>query len=420
MSTTETPSPPPGGTSAGGPRVDGDAVRDLSRLRRTTKQSPEGRHLGGVAGGLARHLDVDPLVVRVALVVLVFFGGAGVVLYIGGWLLIPEEGGRAPIRIDPRSRAVLLWVVLGLAALAVIGDSVRGVHLPWPLIVVGVVVLWLVTRKNVSAPGPSDAEPAATETPTGAETTEAPPPSAGVENGDSLGHGADADTARRPAVPPAGTVTRPVRESDPRRTGPLLFWFTLALVALAEGILGTVDVAGAHIAAPAYPALALGIVGVMLVAGAFYGRAGGLILVGLVAAVALAAATAGNQLGPRRTVLEAPGSSAAVAPAYSMDTGRLTLDLSRVADVPGLAGRTVTLTGKVGEIEVRVPPGVGVDLRAEVHGPGGVRAYGDRRGGIGTEYDHVYAADPGQPTVTVVADLDVGVIVVGDFAGGRP
>ena len=47
-------------------------------------------------------------------------------------------------------------------------------------------------------------------------------------------------------------------------------------------MLGIVDLAGAGVADAAYPALAVAITGVMLLVGAFFGRAGGLILVGLV------------------------------------------------------------------------------------------------------------------------------------------
>ena len=41
-------------------------ARDLSRLRRSSTD----RHVAGVAGGLGRHLDVDPVILRVAFVVL--------------------------------------------------------------------------------------------------------------------------------------------------------------------------------------------------------------------------------------------------------------------------------------------------------------------------------------------------------------
>jgi phage shock protein PspC (stress-responsive transcriptional regulator) len=50
------------------------------------------RMLAGVAAGAARYLGVDPTVIRIALAVLVLVGGAGIPLYLAGWLLIPEEG----------------------------------------------------------------------------------------------------------------------------------------------------------------------------------------------------------------------------------------------------------------------------------------------------------------------------------------
>jgi phage shock protein PspC (stress-responsive transcriptional regulator) len=56
------------------------------------RRSYDDRVLGGVAGGLARYFDVDTLMVRIAFVALTVFGGAGVVLYLGALLLIPDEG----------------------------------------------------------------------------------------------------------------------------------------------------------------------------------------------------------------------------------------------------------------------------------------------------------------------------------------
>src|SRR3954454_23053682 len=98
-----------------GPRVDRDQVRDLGRLRRSRAD----RKVAGVAGGLGRHLDIDPLVLRVAFVVLVFFGGAGLILYGACWLLVPEDGShKAAINLDERTRSIVLIAVGGLAALA--------------------------------------------------------------------------------------------------------------------------------------------------------------------------------------------------------------------------------------------------------------------------------------------------------------
>ena len=58
------------------------------------------RMLGGVAAGIARYLSVDVTVVRIIFAVLTFVGGAGIPLYIAGWLLIPEEGAGQSIASD--------------------------------------------------------------------------------------------------------------------------------------------------------------------------------------------------------------------------------------------------------------------------------------------------------------------------------
>src|SRR5215210_5025213 len=71
-------SPPPPGTPA--------PPRPL--LRRT---NGDGKVVAGVAGGIARTLGIDPILVRVAFVVLAIFGGSGFLLYIAGWLFIPDE-----------------------------------------------------------------------------------------------------------------------------------------------------------------------------------------------------------------------------------------------------------------------------------------------------------------------------------------
>ena len=78
-----------------------DEIRDLGRLRRSATD----RKVAGVAGGLARHLDIDPLILRVAFVVLAFFGGAGLILYGACWLLVPEEDGRRGRRSASTSAA---------------------------------------------------------------------------------------------------------------------------------------------------------------------------------------------------------------------------------------------------------------------------------------------------------------------------
>ena len=61
---------------------------EAARLRRST----DDRMLAGVAGGLARYLNVDATLVRIGMVVLTLLTGAGAALYIAAWLLIPADG----------------------------------------------------------------------------------------------------------------------------------------------------------------------------------------------------------------------------------------------------------------------------------------------------------------------------------------
>src|SRR2546430_11743129 len=58
------------------------------------------RMLGGVAAGIARYLSVDVTVVRIVFAVLAIMGGAGIPLYLAGWLLIPEEDTEQSIASD--------------------------------------------------------------------------------------------------------------------------------------------------------------------------------------------------------------------------------------------------------------------------------------------------------------------------------
>ena len=66
------------------PAQDG-ARREGSRLR----LSATDRKIGGVCGGLGEFFDLDPLLFRVAFVVLAFVGGLGILLYLVLWLVVP-------------------------------------------------------------------------------------------------------------------------------------------------------------------------------------------------------------------------------------------------------------------------------------------------------------------------------------------
>lgn len=383
MTTTppEAPAGSPHGPDDGGPRATREEIRDLGRLRRTR----DDRKIAGVAGGLARHLDIDPVIMRVTLVVLVFFGGAGLLIYGACWLLVPEEGsGSAHVNLDERSRTVALAIVAGIAAVALIGDSWGVIGFPWPLAVVAAVALVFLTRRGTSGSSPTPPPPPPTWTQPA--TAWAPPP---------------------PYVAPAG----PVLPRNPRKRGPVLVWFTLALIVLAEGVLGIVDLAGASVAGPAYPALAVAITGAMLLVGAFWGRAGGLILVGLVASLALAGATAAHELDGD-SVHQRPLTAAAVQDDYRIDAGELVLDLSAVRDPAALDGRMIHLQGDVGRLEVIVPRGIDVRATGTVSGPGHVMVFGEERGGIDSVLGGRYDGGDDVASLTIEAELGIGEIEV--------
>lgn len=90
MNTTTTHQPP--GNSA---VTDHDA--DVSPRPQPLFRPLHDRMLAGVAAGVARYFDIDVTIVRIVFAVLAVMGGAGVPLYLAGWLLIPDEGAEQSI-----------------------------------------------------------------------------------------------------------------------------------------------------------------------------------------------------------------------------------------------------------------------------------------------------------------------------------
>ena len=109
--------PPPG--QAYPPKPSGmDGFFDS--IRRTGLVRSEERWIGGVSGGLARRLAIDPLIVRGLFGVSVLLGGLGLVLYGFAWLLLPEErDGR--IHFQQLIRGDFDAAVIGGFALLLIG-----------------------------------------------------------------------------------------------------------------------------------------------------------------------------------------------------------------------------------------------------------------------------------------------------------
>ena len=47
--------------------------------------------IGGVCGGIAEYFDIDTTLVRLLAVLVFFFGGSGIIAYIIGWIIIPQN-----------------------------------------------------------------------------------------------------------------------------------------------------------------------------------------------------------------------------------------------------------------------------------------------------------------------------------------
>jgi phage shock protein PspC (stress-responsive transcriptional regulator) len=84
--------------------------------RRLTRSSTDSI-IGGVAGGLGRHLNVDPLAIRIAFVILAFAGGIGVLAYLAMLVLVPIDDPEAPAMRWGLARTIGVGL-LGVAALA--------------------------------------------------------------------------------------------------------------------------------------------------------------------------------------------------------------------------------------------------------------------------------------------------------------
>ena len=59
--------------------------------KRLLRRSSTERMIGGVCAGLADYLELDVVVVRVAMAVLTFCAGMSLWVYLIMWIIIPEE-----------------------------------------------------------------------------------------------------------------------------------------------------------------------------------------------------------------------------------------------------------------------------------------------------------------------------------------
>lgn len=110
--------------------------------RRLLRHS-RGRLLGGVCVGLADHLALPVVVIRVALVALTFAGGAGAVAYAAFWLLLPQTDGGDPEHRQDSSSTIAL-AVAGAVLLVLLQLAGFGSQATIPLFAaaVGIALVW--------------------------------------------------------------------------------------------------------------------------------------------------------------------------------------------------------------------------------------------------------------------------------------
>jgi phage shock protein PspC (stress-responsive transcriptional regulator) len=343
------------------------ATTAAPRLRRRATD----RVAFGVASGLADYLNVDPLLVRVVLVGLVLFNGAGFFIYLAAWLFIPVEGSDTSIvegwirRLGAPGGAAwtIAWVVIAIIGTAVlfnIFDSVNGrigfgsgtgFLLALVIIVGGI----LLVRRTTAEGAPSEAARMVA-----------------------------ANVATSDATAPQTVVVR--RERTPRESSPLgLYVLGLTLVAL--GALAVIDAMPATEILPGvYAGVALGVIGLGLVVGAWLGRARWLILIGiLIVPFAIAMSFVKVPLDGEWGAQRAEPVDAADIPAeYRVSGGSLTVDLSELPR--STTEQHVAASVGMGRLLVILPDGARAEVTSEV-GAGTSELFGDFREGTGLVYE---------------------------------
>jgi phage shock protein PspC (stress-responsive transcriptional regulator) len=356
-----------------------DPMEPVTSTRRLVRRRDD-RLIAGVCSGIADHLGIDPILVRIGTVVLSFFGGVGLVAYGAAWLFVPDEGEDTSIgerAIHERRWAPIIGI--GLIAVAVMSLAGRwwwigrGAGFPLLLIAGGAYLLWIRTTPPTGVRQPRQARQ------THARTEE---------------------------------MERPPRERRPRsRVTPVVFGALL----IGAGVVGLAVANGRNVQPTAIFAGGLLIVGGGLVASAWFGRAWALIPLGLLLLAAISVSAlikvpfAGG-IGERHF---APVAATELKDEYRLAVGEMRLDLSDV-DLPRGARREITATVGVGHLDLTVPHDVNVQLHG-ASGLGDVALLGDdsHDGGISVDRDLTLDAEhEGAPTLVIDAEVGVGQVEV--------
>lgn len=301
------------------------------------KRSSDDRMVAGVCAGIAKHLNIDPVIVRVILAALIFVGSAGVIIYLAGWFLLPADNEDKSVAAqwfkldenEEKFRTVGLIVAGVFAVTAVTGifGNTWGASFPWfGLLLLAAAYFWIVKprrRRKEIAPHTFTATP-----------------------------GADGEK-----------VTQQVITEPKTPWSPALTIVTLSSALIAIGVLALY--ANSHDALPwtTYAMATLGVIAVGLLVGTVFGHAGLLIPVGGLIAVGLAvsALLPSARIGDNRYE---PTTASDMTSTYRHGIGRVALDLTQIEDPSSLIGRTITVNAGIGQTRILVPNSLDVSVDA--------------------------------------------------------
>ena len=397
-----------------------DAGFDPQRLRTAPLQmrrSRTDRHIAGVCGGFAAYARIDPVVVRVVIAAL-SVTGAGLVIYLAAWILVPEEGSDTAV-VDTRHRSNAAevrrigWIIAGVLAFAALISSGPwfDVWFPWPVVALGVLAWFWFARDRGSGVTTDTSAPATDDA---YATSPAP---AGSTEQSSTGYAStgyastvQSSTGSSGSPPHAGssafTGATPPPPARPRRIKPnrgdgSLWFLTTGTALVVLGVLWAVDRSGGDLEAAVYPAAALAIVGAGMVAGAVIGNGRRLTPLAVVLGLALLVS---SQVSVWRAgeIEQTPQEAADVGSTYELGAGRVWLDLTEIRDLEALDGRTVDIEVTAGEIVVLVPDGLDVTVDAS-QATGEIRVLGLRDEGFRNDVTYTQT-DTGAPDLHLVLD----------------
>jgi phage shock protein PspC (stress-responsive transcriptional regulator) len=331
----------------------------------------QGRMVAGVAAGIGRRYGIDPVIVRVALVVTTVYGGAGVLFYLLGWLAFAEDNDEVSAiesvlgrgRSSVSNAFAILLGVLCFPAVAWLWNGQFGFFsgVLAAAALLGGLFLLHRNRADMGVPG------APTMTSGGSMTAPSYPPGAtATAEWDPLGASPllwDLHDPNAPVTTQIATTDDTTVVVRPRRRRSAVGGVTMGLAVLTAAALLIFKAAlgASWLSLPHILGIVVGVLAGGLVVGAFLRGGRGLIvptvLVG-VAAVALTNAPNGGTAGfgelranPTETL----------AASYNRSFGDVRLDLTDFKFDKGKPVRT-SVSVDAGEARVIVPANVNVDV----------------------------------------------------------